>query len=88
MQNMVNAIVQSPVARMIVLLVVIVPISFYLGTSPVRRGQLYYLGVLAPAVVMATAAGLWTWSWQWFWSVLVMGVALTIATQALVYLTL
>jgi hypothetical protein len=87
MQNTVNAIVQSPVARIIVLLVVIVPISFYLGTSPVRRGLLYYLGVFAPAVVMATAAGLWTWSWRWFWSVLVMGVALTVATQALVYLT-
>ena len=87
MQNIVNAIVQSPVARIIVLLVVIVPISFYLGTSPVRRGLLYYLGVFAPAVVLATAAGLWTWSWRWFWSVLVMGLALTVATQALVYLT-
>ena len=86
MQNIVNAIVQSPVARIIVLLVVIVPISFYLGTSPVRRGLLYYLGVFAPAVVMATAAGLWTWTWTWFWSVLVMGLALTVATQALVYL--
>lgn len=87
MQNIVNAIVQSPVARIIVLLVVIVPISFYLGTSPVRRGLLYYLGVFAPAVIMAAAAGLWTWSFQWFWSVLVMGAALTVATQALVYLT-
>lgn len=87
MQNIINAIVQSPVARIIVLLVVIVPISFYLGTSPVRRGILYYLGVFAPSVVMATAAGLWTWSWQWFWSVLVICAALTVATQALVYLT-
>jgi hypothetical protein len=87
MQNIVNAIVQSPVARIIVLLVVIVPISFYLGTSPVRRGLLYYLGAFAPSVVMATAAGLWTWTWQWFWSVLVMGLALTIVTHTLVYLT-
>jgi len=86
MQNIVNAIVQSPAARIIVLLVVIIPISFYLGTSPVRRGMLYYLGVFAPSVVMATAAGLWTWSWKWFWLVLAICVALTAVTQALAYL--
>ena len=86
MQNVVNTIVQNPVARIVVLLVVIVPISFYLGTSPVRRGILYYLEVFAPAVVMAIAAGLWTWRWKWFWLVLAIGVALTVATQALVYL--
>jgi len=87
MQNIVNAIVQSRVARIVVLLVVIVPISFYLGTSPVRRGILYYLGAFAPAVAMAIAAGLWTWTWQWFWSVLVICVALTLVTHTLVYLT-
>jgi len=84
--NIVNAIVQNPVARTVVLLVVIVPISFYLGTSPVRRGILYYLGVFAPAVVMATAVGLWTWSWKLFWLVLAICAALTIVTQAIVQL--
>jgi hypothetical protein len=86
MQNIVNAIVQSPVARALILIVLIIPISFYLGTIPVRRGILYYLGVFAPSVVMAIACGLWTWSWKWFWRVLAICVALTIATQALVYL--
>jgi len=84
--NIVNAVVQNPVARTLVLLVVIVPVSFYLGTSPVRRGILYYLGVFAPAVVMAIAVGLGTWSWKWFWLVLAISIALTIVTQALAYL--
>jgi ABC-type Mn2+/Zn2+ transport system permease subunit len=84
--NIVNAIVQNPVARTLVLLLLIIPISVYLGTIPVRRGILYYLGAFAPSVVMAIACGLWTWSWKWFWLVLAICVALTIATQALVYL--
>jgi hypothetical protein len=79
--NIVNTIVQNPVARILVLLFVIIPISFYLGTSPVRRGILYYLGVFAPAVAMAAAYGLWTWSWKWFWLVLAIGVVLTALTQ-------
>ena len=84
--NIVNAIVQNPVARTLVLLLLIIPISFYLGTSPVRRGILYYLGVFAPAVVMATAYGLWTWSWKWFWLVLAICVVLTAVTLGLAYL--
>jgi len=86
MQNILNAIAQSTAARTILLCVLIVPISYYLGTSPVRRGILYYLGVFAPAVVMATACGLWTWSWKWFGLVLAICVVLTAVTQALVYL--
>ena len=86
MRNIVDAIVQSPVARTLVLLVVIIPISFYLGTIPVRHGIMYYLGVFTPAVVMAIAAGLWTWSWRWFWLVLAACVVLTAVTQALAYL--
>jgi hypothetical protein len=60
MPSIVNAIVQSPVARTIVLFVIIIPISFYLGTSPVRRGILYYLEVFTPSVVVAIAVGLCT----------------------------
>jgi hypothetical protein len=79
MQNIVNKIVQSPVARALILIVLIIPIGFYLGTIPVRRGILYYLGVFAPSVVMAIAAGLWTWSWKWFWVALAICVVLTAA---------
>lgn len=86
MQNIVNAIVQSSLARALILVVLIIPVSFYLGTIPVRRGILYYLGVFAPSVVMAIAAGLWTWSWKWFWVVFAICVVLTTVTQTLVYL--
>ena len=86
MQKVVNAIVQSRVVRTLVLLVVIIPISFYLGTSPIRRGILYYLGVFAPSFVVAIAIGLWTWNWKSSLVVLVMCVLLTVVTQALVYL--
>jgi hypothetical protein len=55
MPSIVNAIVQSPVARTIVLFVIIIPISFYLGTTSVRRGILYYLEVFTPSVVVAIA---------------------------------
>src|SRR5215831_2985163 len=86
MPNIVDAIVQSRVARAVVLVVVIIPISFYLGTSPVRRGILYYLEVFAPSVVLAIGVGLWTWSWKWFSGVLAICVVLTALTQSLVYL--
>jgi ABC-type Mn2+/Zn2+ transport system permease subunit len=79
MQNIVNKIVQSPVARALILIVLIIPIGCYLGTIPVRRGILYYLGVFAPSVVMAIAAGLWTWSWKWFWVALAICLVLTAA---------
>src|SRR6516165_2279659 len=45
MQSVINSIVQSPTARAAVLIVLVAAISFYLGTSPVRRGILYYMGV-------------------------------------------
>jgi hypothetical protein len=63
-----------------------VPISFYLGTSPVRRGFLYYTGVFAPSVVAAITAELWTWSWKWLWIVLIVSGALTMLIQTFVYL--
>jgi hypothetical protein len=86
MQSIVSTIVQNRAGRALVLLVVIIPISFYLGTSPVRRGILYYLEVFAPSVVAAIAVGLWTWSWKSCLVTLVMCVLLTIVTQMLVYL--
>ena len=70
----------------LILIVLIIPLSVYLGTSPVRRGFLYYSGVFAPSVVAAIATGLWTWSWKWFWLVLVACSALTLLIQAFVYL--
>ena len=81
MRNLAKTIVQSPAARALIVLVVVAPLSFYLGTSPVRRGILYYLGVFAPAVVLGIAVGLWTWSWKMFGSVLVLGIVLTVAIQ-------
>jgi hypothetical protein len=85
MQKGGNALLQSPIARALVLIVLILPVSFYLGTSPVRRGLLYYTGVLAPSLVAAVAAGLWTWSWKWFWIVLVTGGLLTALIQMFSY---
>ena len=86
MQSIASRIVQNRAGRALVLLAVIIPISFYLGTSPVRRGILYYLEVFAPSVVAAIGAWLWTWSWKACLLVLVMCVLLTIVTQILVYL--
>ena len=77
MRNLARAIVRSPVARTVVALVVVVPVSFFLGTSAVRRGALYYLGVFAPSVVLGIGVGIWTWSWKWFWYALATGAALT-----------
>ncbi|HEY7247397.1 MAG TPA: hypothetical protein VH678_26295 [Xanthobacteraceae bacterium] len=86
MQKSINAIAQNPTARALVLIVLVVPISFYLGTSPVRRGILYYTGVFAPSLVAAIACGLSAWSWKWFWLVLLICVALTALIQMLMYL--
>jgi hypothetical protein len=85
MQKAVDAIIQSPAIRALVLIVVVLPISFYLGTSPVRRGFLYYAGAFAPSVVAAIVAGLWTWSWKWFFLVLLISVALTALIQMFLY---
>ena len=86
MQSIVNAVVQSAAFRALILIVVIIPISFYLGTSPVRRGILYYLEVFAPSVVIAIAVGLLTWSWKRSSIVLAMCMLLTIVTQTLTFL--
>jgi ABC-type Mn2+/Zn2+ transport system permease subunit len=86
MQKIVNGIFQSPAARALILLVLIIPVSVLLGTTTVRRGFLYYTGILAPATVAAIAAGLWTWSWRWFWLVLGASIVLTMLIQALFYL--
>jgi len=77
MRNLARAIARNRVARTVVVLVVVVPISFYLGTSAVRRGVLYYLGVFAPSVVLGIGVGVWTWNWKWFWYALATGAALT-----------
>ena len=86
MQKTINFVLQNPAARALILIVLIIPLSVYLGTSPVRRGFLYYSGVFAPSVVAAIATGLWTWSWKWFWLMLVACSALTLLIQAFVYL--
>ena len=86
MQKTVDSVLQNPAARALILILLIVPVSFYLGTSPLRRGLLYYAGAFAPALAAAFAAGLWTWSWKWFWIVLVISTALTSLIQMLSYI--
>ena len=86
MQKTVDSVLQNPAARALLLILLIVPVSFYLGTSPLRRGLLYYAGAFAPALAAAFAAGLWTWSWKWFWIVLVISIALTTLIQMLSYI--
>jgi hypothetical protein len=58
MQKMISVIVQNPTVRAAVLIVLVAAISLYLGTSPVRRGILYHIGVFAPSLVAAIGAGL------------------------------
>ena len=86
MQKTVDFVLQNPAARALILILLIIPVSFYLGTSPLRRGLLYYAGAFAPALAAAFAAGLWTWSWKWFWIVLVISTALTTLIQMLSYI--
>ena len=81
MQKIVDSIFQHPAVRALILIVLVIPLSVYIGSSPVRRGFLYYTEVFAPAFVAAVAAGLWTWSWKWFWLMLVGCGALTLLTQ-------
>jgi hypothetical protein len=38
MQKTINSVLQNPAARALILIVLIIPLSVYLGTSPVRRG--------------------------------------------------
>ena len=83
MQKTINSVLHNPATRALILVVLVIPISAYLGTSPVRRGFLYYTGIFAPSMVAAVAAGLWTWSWKWFWVVLFAGSALTMLIQML-----
>ena len=42
MQKTVNSVLHNPATRALILVVLVIPISAYLGTSPVRRGFLYY----------------------------------------------
>jgi hypothetical protein len=85
MQSVINVIVQNPTVRAAVLIVLVAAISLYLGTSPVRRGILYHIGVFAPSLVAAIGAGLSAWSWKWFWLVLLICSALTALIQILSY---
>jgi len=86
MQKIVDNILQKPAARALILIVLVIPVSVYIGSSPVRRGLLYYLGVFAPSLVAAVAAGLWTWRWRWFWLTLVGCCALTLLIQVVPHL--
>ena len=87
MQSSVSGPFQNPIVRALILILLVVPVSVYLGTSPVRRGFLYYTGIFAPSVVAAIATGLWTWSWKWFWLMLVACGAVTVLIQTLLYFT-
>jgi hypothetical protein len=56
MQSSVNGLFQNPIVRALILILLVIPVSVYLGTSPVRRGFLYYTGIFAPSVVAARVA--------------------------------
>ena len=86
MQKTINSVLRSPVARALILIVLIIPVSAYLGTSSVRRGFLYNTTIFAPAIVAAIAAGLWTYSWRWFWITLSASGVLTMLIQMSLYL--
>src|SRR5262249_43410775 len=81
-----NSSLQNPATRALVLIVLVMLASVYLGTSPVRRGFLYYTGIFAPSVVAPSASGLWPWSWKCFWLMLAACSALTILIQIFLYL--
>lgn len=85
MPSVINVIVQNPTVRAAVLIVLVAAVSFYLGTSPVRRGILYHVGVFAPSLVAAIVAGLSAWSWKWFWLVLLICAGVTALIQMLSY---
>jgi len=86
MKDLARVFVENPKARALVVLLLVIPLSIYLGTSTVRRGLLYYFEVFAPSLVLGAAVGLWTWSSKLFGYALVIGVALTSLTQSLMYL--
>jgi len=81
MQKSGGSMFQNPAARALILIVLVIPLSVYIGSSQVRRGFLYYTEIFAPAFVAAVAAGLWTWSWKWFWLTLVGCGVLTLLIQ-------
>ena len=85
MQSSVNGLFRTPIARALILVLLVIPVSVYLGSSPIRRGFLYYTGIFAPSLVAAIAAGVWTWSWKWFWLMLVACGAVTVLIQILLY---
>jgi hypothetical protein len=86
MHKTVNDILQNPTARALIMILLVIPVSAYIGMSPVRRGFLYYTGIFAPSVVAAIAIGLWTWSWKWFWLMLAACGAVTVLIRTLLYL--
>ena len=86
MQKTIHSLLRNPAARALILIVLIIPLSAYLGTSAVRRGFLYHTATFAPSVVAAIAAGLWTYSWNWFCITLGASGALTMLIQMSLYL--
>ena len=86
MKGLAGRMVQSPIARGLVVLVQIFPVSVYPGTSTVRRGIPYDFEVFAPSAVLRVAVG--TWGWKWFGYALLIGAAMTSLTQCLLYLLL
>ena len=86
MKDLARVFVVNPKARALVVLLLVVPLSIYLGTSTVRRGLLYDVEVFAPSLVLGVAVGLRTWSRKWFGHTRAIGVALTSQTQSLMYL--
>jgi|AmaraimetFIIA100_FD_contig_81_1755066_length_590_multi_5_in_0_out_0_1 hypothetical protein len=86
MQKTIHSVLRNPAARALILIVLIIPVSTYLGTSSVRRGFLYHTATFAPSVVAAIAAGVWTYSWKWFWVTLGASGALTMLIEMSLYL--
>jgi hypothetical protein len=86
MHKTVHSVLRNPAARALILIVFVIPISAYLGTSAVRRGFLYHTAIFAPSVVAAIAAGVWTYSWKWFWITLAASGALTMLIEMFLYL--
>jgi hypothetical protein len=87
MRKTVNSVLHNPATRVIILIALIIPISVYPSTGPVRRGFMYYTGVFAPSYGAAIAGGPWTWNWKWLWLILVAcSSALTILIQTFMYM--
>jgi hypothetical protein len=86
MRGILNTIVQSTIARALILAIIGLPIAFYLGFTPAERSAIglsaaAYLGFYSPAVGLAAIIGWLTWSWRWFGIVLAICVVLTAVIQ-------